>query len=74
MFGFQGGESAETLARKKGYRRDAQERWTFLTNFDLSTIKTEGQLVSMVKHRSGRPEPEARKNVEAWMQGKSFHG
>ncbi len=42
MFGFQGGESAETLARKKGYRRDAQERWTFLTNFDLSTDQDRG--------------------------------
>ncbi len=74
MFGFQGGESAETLARKQGYRLEAQEKWTFLTNFDLSTIRTEGQLISMVKHRSGRPEPEARRNVEAWMLGKSFGG
>jgi hypothetical protein len=27
MFGFQGGESPETVARKKGYTQDAQQRW-----------------------------------------------
>jgi hypothetical protein len=27
MFGFQGGESANTVARKKGYMQDAQQRW-----------------------------------------------
>ena len=41
MFGFQGGENADTVARKKGYMKDAQHRWTFLTNFDVSTIKNE---------------------------------
>jgi hypothetical protein len=35
MFGFQGGESADTIARKKGYMQDAQRRWGFMTNFDL---------------------------------------
>lgn len=44
MFGFQGGESADTVARKKGYMQDAQQRWGFMTNFDLSTIKNEVQL------------------------------
>jgi hypothetical protein len=53
MFGFQGGESADTIARKKGYMQDAQRRWGFMTNFDLSTIKNEVQLSSMVKERSG---------------------
>ena len=72
MFGFRGGESPDTVARKKGYMREAQGQWDFLTNYDLSTIKTEGQLISMVKDRTGRPEPEARKNVQAWMQGKTF--
>ena len=72
MFGFRGGESPDTVARKKGYMREAQSQWDFLTNYDLSTIKTEGQLISMVKDRTGRPEPEARKNVQAWMQGKTF--
>lgn len=49
MVGFQGGESAETASRKKGYRREAQQRWTFLTHYDLSTIKNEVQLRAMVK-------------------------
>jgi len=51
MFGFQGGESADTVARKKGYMKDAQQKWRFLTNYDLSSIKTEGQLCSMAKTR-----------------------
>ena len=72
MFGFQGGESADTVSRKKGYMKDAQQHWSFLTNFDLSTIKNESQLVSMVKDRSGISEAMARKNVQAWMQGKRF--
>ena len=42
MFGFQGGESADTVARKKGYMQDAQQRWGFMTNFDLSTIFSSG--------------------------------
>ena len=37
MFGFRGGESADTVARKMGYMEDAQQRWPYLTNFDLST-------------------------------------
>ena len=51
MFGFQGGESADTVARKKGYMKDAQRKWRFLTNFDCSTIKTGGQLRTMVTTR-----------------------
>jgi hypothetical protein len=72
MFGFQGGESADTVARKKGYMKDAQEKWRFLTNYDLSSIKTEGQLRSMVKTRSSISEVQAKRDVEAWMQGKQF--
>jgi hypothetical protein len=72
MFGFQGGEAAETVVRKKGYRAVAQRRWPFLTNFDLSTIRNELQLISMVKDRSGRPRPEAEADVRAWSRGKSF--
>lgn len=72
MFGFQGGESAETLTRKKGYMKDAQARWNFLTNFDLSTIKTEGQLRAMIKIRLGIPDEQAKRDVDAWMQGKRF--
>lgn len=51
MFGFQGGENADTVARKRGYMQDAQQRWGFMTNFDLLTIKNEVQLSSMVKDR-----------------------
>ena len=72
MFGFQGGESADAVARKKGYLRDAQERWGFMTHFDLSTIKNEVQLYSMVKDRSGISEGQAKSEVQAWMQGKQF--
>jgi hypothetical protein len=35
MFGFQGGESADTVARKKSYMKDAQQKWRFLTNLDI---------------------------------------
>jgi hypothetical protein len=72
MFGFQGGESADTVARKKGYMTDAQKKWRFLTNYDLSSIKTKGQLCSMVKTRSSISEEQAKSDVEAWMQGKQF--
>jgi len=72
MFGFQGGESAGTVARKRGYMQDAQQRWVFMTNFDLSTIKNEIQLSSMVKDRSGISETQAKSDVLAWMQGKEF--
>jgi len=72
MFGFQGGESADTVARKKGYMQDAQRRWSFMTNFDLSTIKNEVQLSSMVKERSGISEAQAKSDVQGWMRGKQF--
>jgi hypothetical protein len=72
MFGFQDGESADTVARKKGHMKDAQQKWRFLTNYDLSSIKTEGQLCSMVKTRSGISEEQAKRDVDAWMQGKQF--
>ena len=72
MFGFQGGESAETISRKRGYRKDAQQRWGFLTSFDLSLIRNEVGLCSMVKERLGVPEAQARSEVRSWMQGKQF--
>ena len=72
MFGFQGGESAEVVTRKRGYMKDAQRLWPFLTNYDLSTIKTEGQLCSMVKTRYSLSEAQAKVDVEGWMQGKQF--
>jgi len=52
--------------------KDAQKRWSFLTNHDLSSIKTEGQLCSMVKTRSAISVEQAKRDVEAWMQGKRF--
>jgi len=72
MFGFQGGESPDTVARKKGYMQDAQQRWGVMTNFDLSTIKNEVHLSSMVKDRSGISEAQAKSDVQAWMRGKQF--
>ena len=72
MFGFQGGESAGAVARKRGYMQDAQQRWAFMTNFDLSTIKNEAQLGTMVKERSGISETQAKSDVQAWMRGKEF--
>lgn len=72
MFGFQGGESAETVSRKKGYLKDAQKRWSFLTHYDLSTIKNEAQLRSMVKGRASLSESQAASDVRAWMEGKQF--
>ena len=72
MFGYQGGESADTVGRKKGYMKEAQHQWRFLTNYDLSSIKTDAQLRSMVKIRSGISEEQAKRDVVAWMEGKQF--
>ena len=72
MFGFQGGESADTVARKRSYMQDARQKWRFLTFFDLSTIKNEVQLSTMVKERSGISEAQAQSDVQAWVQGKQF--
>ena len=72
MFGFSGGESAETVARKRGYMREAQQHWTFLTNFDASTIKNEIHLTSMVEGRVSSTAAPATGDVQAWMQGKRF--
>jgi hypothetical protein len=72
VFGFQGGESIETVFRKKGYRKDAQQRWSFLTHYDLSTIKNDAQLRAMIKGRSGITEAQAMNEVEARMKDKHF--
>ena len=45
---------------------------SFLTNYDLSSIKTDAQLCSMVKIRSGISEEQAKRDVVAWMEGKQF--
>ena len=52
--------------------QSAQQRWPFLTHFDLSTIKNEVQLRSIVKDRSSISEAQARNDVRAWMEGKQF--
>jgi hypothetical protein len=72
MFGFTGADSAETVARKRGYMADAQRRWPFLTHFDASTIKNERQLVTMVKERCSRSQQDAEADVHEWMQRKAF--
>ena len=72
MFGFRGGETVETVARNKGYMRDAQQKWSCLTNFDLSTIKNEVQLRSIVRDRYSLSEAQAKSDVEEWMRGRSF--
>ena len=72
MFGFRGGESADTVARKKGYMEEAKQRWPYLTNFDLSTIKNEVQLRSIVRDRYGLSEKEAKDRVSQWGHGKHF--
>ena len=72
LFGFQGGESADTVAPQRNYMRDARQKWRFLTSFDLSAIKNEVQLSTVVKERSGISEAQAKSDVQAWMQGKQF--
>jgi len=72
MFGFSGGESHDTVARKKGYMSEAQKLWPFLTNFDVSTIKNERQLVTIVKDRASLSKAEAEARVEAFTKGKTF--
>lgn len=52
MFGFSGGESLGTVARKRRYLIEARAHSPFLTHFDANTIKTSEQLVTMVKDRS----------------------
>jgi hypothetical protein len=72
MFGFKGGESPEIVVRKKGYMKDAQAKWSFLTTYDLSSIKSKDELSSMVMTRSSIPEAQADTDVTAWMVGKTF--
>jgi hypothetical protein len=72
MFGFQGGETTDTVSRKRGYMREAQERWGPLTYLDLSTIKNEAQLVALVKERLNLPLAQVADDVKSWMLGKRF--
>ncbi len=68
MFGFQSGESAHAASCKKMRRREAQERWPFLTDFDLSGIRDEDQLVAAIVSRTPIPEAQVRRHVQAWLQ------
>jgi hypothetical protein len=72
MFGFQGGENADVVARKRRYMAEAQQKWPFLTNFDCSTIATPGQLSSMIHVRASISEQWATQAVNDWMVGKDF--
>jgi hypothetical protein len=72
MFGYQGGESDQTVARKRIYLTEAQSRWPFLTRYDLTTIHNEQQLASMVRDRSGQTKLAADAEVHQWMEGKTF--
>ena len=72
MFGFRDGESDETVTRKTGYRIEAKRQWSGLTTLDLSEIKNEEQLITLVKVRYSLPYKKARTDVQGWMSGKQF--
>jgi hypothetical protein len=72
MFGFRGGESDETVTHKTGYCIDAKQQWSCLTTLDLSEIKNEEQLITLVKVRYSLPYETAKADVQGWMAGKQF--
>ena len=72
MFGYSGGDTPDQLARKQGFRGDARHHWSFLTPYDLSTIKTRAQLETMVQTRGSLSVEQARADVDHWMVGKQF--
>ncbi|MET0427377.1 MAG: hypothetical protein ABW026_02665 [Microvirga sp.] len=72
MFGYQGGESTDTVIRKTAYRADAKRQWSALTTLDLSQIKNEEQLITLVKVRYSLPYETARTDVQGWSVGKHF--
>jgi hypothetical protein len=72
MFGYQGGETTETVARKRGYMAGAQARWPFMTRYDLTTIHNEAQLTTLVRDRMGLSRSAADAEVAPWLEGKSF--
>lgn len=71
-FGYEGGDDSDATARKKNYMDEAHRRWSFLSNFDLSTIKTDAELSLIVKERSGVSLTQATHDVFSWMCGKQF--
>ena len=72
MPGSRGAESADAVARKKGYAKHARREWRFLTRFGCSSIETKGQLCSMVRTRSGISEEQAKRDVDARTEGERF--
>lgn len=72
MFGFSGGESPETLARKRAHMVDARQRWPFITLYDASTVKSEGQLIALVKERTGVSREDAERDVQSWTRDRQF--
>jgi hypothetical protein len=72
VFGFSGGESDETVTRKIGYRIEAERQWSCVTTLDLSEIRNEEQLITLVKVRYSLPYEKARVDVQGWMVDKQF--
>lgn len=72
MFGFRGGEELAVVARKREYLKEAQARWPFLTNFDVTTIRNQRQLTMMVKERCSLSPEKAEADVAEWAKGKRF--
>lgn len=48
-------------------RISAKEAWPFLTPFDFSSIRTEGQLAFVVRDRTGMSKDEAAAQVHDWL-------
>ena len=72
MFGFQGGQSIDTVARKRAYMAEAQGKWPFLTTIDCRSLKSTDQLRALIKVRAGLSDQQAKLDVEAWAKGKDF--
>jgi hypothetical protein len=72
MFGFRGGETGETVTRKRAYMRDAQRRWPFITYFDASTVHGPEQLAVLISTRSSCSREQAQDDVGRWSAGKDF--
>lgn len=71
-FGFQGGDTAETVARRKRYMLEAQKQWPFLSELELSRIRNDVQLTSKIADCSGVSLERATSDVQIWMEGKQF--
>ena len=72
MFGFQGGEAADTMARARRVTcRTPSSVGAFRPSSTVDDQERR-QLSSMVKDRSGIPEAQAKSDVQSWMRGKQF--